>query len=53
VQELHITPGITKNLLLSTGQFAAKNHTTIFDKEEVNIYDATNTIIAITRGAIL
>jgi hypothetical protein len=29
-QELHITPGITKNLLLSTGQFAAANYITIF-----------------------
>ncbi len=51
--ELHIMPGITKNLLLSTGQFAAANYTTIFDKEEVNIYDANITIIAVTRGAIL
>jgi hypothetical protein len=40
--KLHITPGITKNLLLSTGQFAATNYTTIFDKEEVSIYDATS-----------
>jgi hypothetical protein len=51
--KLHIMPGITKNLLLSTGQFAAANFITIFDKEEVNIYDANNTIIAVTRGAIL
>jgi hypothetical protein len=52
-KELHITPSITKNLLLSTGQCAAANYTTIFDKEEVNIYNANNTIIAVTRGAIL
>jgi hypothetical protein len=39
-RELHITPGITKDLLLSTGKFATTNYTTIFDKEEVNIYDA-------------
>jgi hypothetical protein len=38
VQELHIMPGITKNLLLGTGKFAAANYITIFDKEEVNIY---------------
>ncbi len=52
-QELHITPGITENSLLSTSKFAAANYITIFDKEEVNIYDANNTIIAVTRGAIL
>jgi hypothetical protein len=52
-QELHIMPGITNNLLLSTGKFAPANYITIFDKEEVNIYDANNTIIAVTRGAIL
>jgi hypothetical protein len=49
VQELHIRPGITQNLLLSTGKFAAANYITIFDKEEVNIYDAKDTIIAVTR----
>jgi hypothetical protein len=46
-------PGITDNLLLSTGKFAAANFITIFDKEEVNIYDAYNTIITVARGAIL
>jgi hypothetical protein len=38
---------------LSTSKFAAANYITIFDKEEVNIYDANNTIIAVTRGVIL
>jgi hypothetical protein len=51
--KLHITPGITENLLLSAGQFAAANYITMFDKEEVNIYNANNTINAVTRGAIL
>ncbi len=52
-QELHITPSITENSLLSTSKFAVANYITIFDKEEVNIYDANDTIIAVTRGAIL
>jgi hypothetical protein len=52
-QELRITPGITENLLLSTSKFAATNYITIFDKEEVNIYDANDTIITVSRGAIL
>ncbi len=51
--KLHITAGITKKLLLSTGQFAAANYITSFDKEEVNIYDANDTIIAVIIGAIL
>jgi hypothetical protein len=52
-QELYVTPGITQNSLLSTGKFAAANFITIFDKEEVNIYNAKDIIIAVTRGAIL
>ncbi len=35
--KLHITPDITKNLLLSTVHFAATNYITNFEKEEVNI----------------
>ena len=38
---------------MSTNEFAAANYITIFDNEEVNIYDANDTIIAVTRGAIL
>jgi hypothetical protein len=35
--------------LLSTGKFAAANYIAIIDKEEINIYDTNNTIIAITE----
>ncbi len=52
-QELHITPGVTENSLLSTSKFADANYITIFDKEAVNIYDANDTTITVTRGAIL
>jgi len=45
--------GITTNSLLSTNKFAEANYITIFDKEEVNIYDVNNTVIAVTRRAIL
>ncbi len=38
-QELHITPGVTENSLLSTSKFADANYITIFDKEAVNIDD--------------
>ncbi len=52
-QELHITPGVTKNSLLSTSKFADANYITIFGKEAINIYDANKTTITLTRGAIL
>jgi hypothetical protein len=52
-QELHITPGVTENSLLSISKFANANYITIFDKEAVNIYDANNTTITVTRGAML
>jgi hypothetical protein len=39
--------------LLSTSKFADANYITIFDKEAVNIYDANDTTITVTRGAIL
>ena len=51
-KQLHITPGITTNSLLNTNKFAEANYITIFDKEEVNIYDVNDTIITVTRGAI-
>jgi hypothetical protein len=50
---LHITPGVSQNSLLSTVKFADANYITIFDKDEVNIYDANNTTITVTKGAIL
>ena len=45
-------PSIQNNLL-STNQFAKARYITIFDKEEVNIYNATNTEIRKTRGSVL
>ncbi len=38
---------------MSTSKFANANYITIFDKEAVNIYDANETTITVTRGAIL
>ena len=38
---------------MSTNQFAKARYITIFDKEEVNIYNATNTEIRKTRGSVL
>jgi len=51
--EIHITPGITSNSLLSTGKYAEADYITIFDKEQVNVYDVNDVAITVTRGAIL
>ena len=51
--EVHITPGVTSNSLMSTNQFAVAGYITVFDKEEVNVYDANDVQITVTRGALL
>ena len=51
-KDIHMIPGI-QNKLLSTNQFTKAKSITIFDKEDVNIYDAKNTEIQTTRGAVL
>ena len=45
-------PGIQNNLL-STNQLAKARYITIFDEEEVNIYNATKTEIKTSRGVVL
>jgi len=52
-KELHITPGVSQHLLLSTGKYADANYITVFDKDTVNIYDANDTIITVTKDTIL
>jgi hypothetical protein len=51
---LHVTPGISQNSLLSTVKFADANYITIFNKYTVsNTYNTNDTIITVTKGAIL
>jgi hypothetical protein len=52
-KDVHIVPGIKCDSLLSIPKFADANYVTIFDKDEVNIYDANKTTIVVSRGAIL
>ena len=52
-KELHITPGVSQHSLLSTGKYADANYITVFDKDTVNVYNANNTIITVTKDAIL
>jgi hypothetical protein len=51
--ELHITPGVSQHSLLSTGKYADANYITVFDKDTVNVYNANDTIITVTKDAIL
>ena len=50
---MDIVPVVTTNNLLSTGKFADIGYITVFDQDEVNIYDAQDTIVTVTRGAVL
>ena len=51
-KDVHMIPGIHNNLF-STNQFAKAKYITIFDKEEVNIYNATNIETNTTKGDVL
>ncbi len=52
-KDVHIVPSIQSNSLLSTTKFAKAGYITVFDNEEVNIYDAHNTTSKVSRAAIL
>ena len=49
---MHMTPGL-ENHLISTNKFVEEDYVQVFDKEEVNVYDANDIEIKTTRGAIL
>ena len=51
-KDVHIMPGIERNSLLSIPKFADANYVAIFDKDEVNIYDANKTKIIVSCSAI-
>jgi hypothetical protein len=51
-KDVHIVPSIATTLLLSTAKFATAGYITVFNGKEVNIYDASNTEVIITRDAI-
>jgi hypothetical protein len=51
--DIHITPGIMETSLISTVKFAEAGYVTIFDQDQVNIYDQHNTIITVLQAAIL
>ena len=52
-KDMHIVPGIKWDSLLSIPKFTDANYVAIFDKDKVNIYNASKTTIIVSRGAIL
>ena len=53
VKDMHIVPEIECDSLLSIPKFADANYIAIFDKDEVNIYNAHKTPIVVSLDAIL
>ena len=51
-KEIHITPGLENHLIL-TNKFVEEDYVQVFDREEVNVYDANDIEIRTTRGAVL
>jgi hypothetical protein len=47
-----IMPAIKRNSLISIFKCIDANYIAIFDKDEVNIYNANNTKITVTRATI-
>ena len=47
---VYMIPGFRDNLL-STNKFADAGYAWIFDQDEVNVYDATNTTITTSRAS--
>jgi hypothetical protein len=52
-KDVHIVPGIKHDSLLSIPKFVDANYIAIFNKDEVNIYDANKISIVVSCGAIL
>jgi hypothetical protein len=52
-KDIHIIPGIERNSLLSISKFVDAHYITIFDKDEINIYNANITTIIVSHCAII
>ncbi len=52
-RSVNIVPALVENSLLSTNKFAEAGYTIIYDKDEVNFYDARTTKIMVLEEAIL
>ncbi len=52
-KDIHIVPTITKSSLLSIPKMSGAGYITVFDNKEINIYNARDTKVVVTRQAIL
>ncbi len=52
-KDIHITPGINENSLITTNKMADAGYITVFDKDTVKMYDAHNTRVIGTRDAVI
>ena len=52
-REVNIFPSLVENSLLSTSKFADAGYTAIYNKNEVNFYDAKTTKITVSADAML
>jgi hypothetical protein len=52
-KDIHITPVINKNSLISTSKLAYMGYITIFDKDTVKMYNAHNTQVIVTREVVI
>ncbi len=50
---INIVPALVKNSLLSTNKFAEAGYTVIYDKDEVNFYNARTKKITVSEEAII
>ncbi len=52
-RDVHIVSSIERDSLISVSKFVNANYIAIFDKDEVNIFNANNTEVTVSRAAIL
>ena len=52
-RDVNIVPSLVENSLLNSSKFADTGYTTIYDKNEVNFYDAKTTKITVLADAVL
>jgi hypothetical protein len=52
-KDIHIVLGIEPNSLLSMAKFVDANYIAVFDKDKLNIYNANNTKLKVSRSTIL
>jgi len=52
-RDVHMVSDLTETSLVSAAKLAEAGYVSVFDNDEVNIYDSHNTAIKVSRSAIL